>query len=44
MIGWIGVVSQHFQSLLGVIKVTHLRVFVCGVECFDVLDQGHSIV
>ena len=36
MIGWIGVVSHHLRSLLGAIKLTVLRVFVCGVEYFDV--------
>ena len=35
-IGWIGVVSDHLQSLLGGIKLTILRVFECGVEYFDV--------
>ena len=36
MIGWIGVVLHHFRSLLGVIKLTVLRVFVRKVEYFDV--------
>ena len=36
MIGWIGVVSHHLQSLLGAMKFTVLRVFVCGIEYFDV--------
>ena len=36
LIGHIGVVSHHLQSLLDVIKLTVLRVFVCGVEYFDV--------
>ena len=36
MIGRIGVVSHHLQSLLGVIKLTVLRVFVYGVKYFDV--------
>ena len=31
MIGWIGVVSHHLRSLLGAIKLTVLRDFVCGV-------------
>ena len=29
-------VSNHLRSLLGAIKLTFLRVFVCGVEYFDV--------
>ena len=37
MIGRIGVVSHHVRSLLGAIKLTILRIFVCGVEYFDVL-------
>ena len=36
MIGRIGVVSHHLRSFLGAIKLTVLRVFVCGVEYFDV--------
>ena len=36
MIDWIGVVSHHLRSLLGAIKLTVLRVFVCRVEYFDV--------
>ena len=36
MIGRIGVVSHHLQSLLGGIKLTDLRVLVCKVEYFDV--------
>ena len=36
MIGRIGVVSHHLQSLLGVIMLTVLRVFVCKVEYFDI--------
>ncbi len=36
MIGRIGVVSHHLQSLLGAIKLTDLRVLVCKVEYFDV--------
>ena len=36
MIGRIGVVSHHLPSLLGAIKLTVLRVFVCWVEYFDV--------
>ena len=36
MIGRIGVVSHHLQSLLGAIKLTILRVFVCRVEYFDI--------
>ena len=35
MIGWIGVVSHHLQSLLDAIKLTVLCVFVCEVEYFD---------
>ena len=31
----INVVSQHLQSVLGVIKLTILCVFVCIVEYFD---------
>ena len=38
MIGHIGVVSHHLRSHLGAIELTVLRVFVCGVEYFDVLD------
>jgi hypothetical protein len=36
MIGHIGVVSHHLQKLLGAMKLTILRVFVCGVENLDV--------
>ena len=37
MIGWIGVVSYHLRSILGaIIKLTVLRVFVYGVQYFDV--------
>ena len=36
MIGRIGVVSHHLQSLLGAIKLAVLRVFVSEVEYFDV--------
>jgi hypothetical protein len=35
MIDRIGVVSHHLQSLLGAIKLTVLRVFVCKVEDFE---------
>ena len=35
MIGWIGVVSHHLQSLLGDIKLTILCAFVCRVRQFD---------
>ena len=33
---YIGVVSHHLRSLSGVIQLTGLRVFVRGVEHFDV--------
>ena len=36
MIGRIGFVSYYLRSLLGAIKLIVLRVFVCGVEYFDV--------
>ena len=36
MFGRIGVVSHHLRSHLGAIKLTVLRVFLCGVEYFDV--------
>ena len=36
MIGRISVVSHHLRSLLSAIKLSVLRVFVCGVEYFDV--------
>ena len=36
MIGRAGVVSQHLRSLLGAIKLTGLRVFLCEVDYFDV--------
>ena len=36
MIGQIGVVSHHLQSLAGAIKLIVFRAFVCGVEYFDV--------
>ena len=36
MTGRIGVVSHHLPSLLGANKLTVWRVFVCGVEYFDV--------
>jgi hypothetical protein len=36
IIGHIGVVSHHLQKLLGAMKLTILRVFVCGVENLDV--------
>jgi hypothetical protein len=36
MIDQIGVVTHHLRSLLGAIKLTILRVFVCGVENLDV--------
>ena len=36
MIGRIGVVSHRLRSLLDAIKLTILRVFVSGVEYFDV--------
>ena len=35
MIGWIGHVSHHLRSLLGVIELTILCAFVCKVGCFD---------
>ena len=36
MIDRIGVVSHHLRSLLGAVKLSVLRVFVYGVEYFDV--------
>ena len=44
MIGRVSVVSHHLQSLLGAIKLTVLRVFVCRVEHFEVYIREDSIV
>jgi hypothetical protein len=35
MIGWIGVVLHHLQSLLSVVEQTILCAFVCKVGHFD---------
>ena len=35
LIGWIGVVSHHLQSLLGVIELIVWCVFICRVGYFD---------
>ena len=35
MIGHTNVVSDHLQSLLGVIELAILCAFVCRVRCFD---------
>ena len=37
MVGQIGVVSHHLQSLLGVIELTVLCIFVCRAGYFDAM-------